>query len=89
MQTLKQRSRDWLPARPRGVDRPYLHVDDSCARAPRRVGIGGFLRDSNRQWIAGFHGGIGITFIIQAELEAVFQGLGFWGFAACVASLIR
>ncbi|KAJ1385829.1 Ribonuclease H domain [Sesbania bispinosa] len=54
-----------------------LNVDGSHIPSSRRMGVGGVLRDANKNWISGFSGFQGIGTVVEAEFLAVLTGLEF------------
>lgn len=52
-----------------------LHVDGSCQGNPGRAGFGGLLKDHVGLFLFRFHGHVGHTSILQAELLGLLHGL--------------
>lgn len=51
------------------------NVDGACKGGGAATGCGGVLRDNSGRWLLGFHRGLGMGTVLNAELWGIFLGL--------------
>lgn len=56
-------------------DTMVLNVDGSALTNPGPAGFGGLIRNHDRIFLQGFHGSVGISNILHAELMALYHGV--------------